>query len=250
MSAANETQVGGDHYRTEYQHWDLATDLNLGYFEGQITKYVTRWRSKNGLQDLEKARHFTAKLIEGLHAGKLHPPVYDTLGMSLTLYRYNRANRLWMAEEDIVRMVCTWSSATDLEKIDVMIGGMILYSKDRNENAIQHERDPQSSARGARSPSRAQSNADYDDAWAKQNAQGEYEISRWFEAQNTRHNFASVGWLRLSPDLRIQWRRAWGGRNLPGATDPRNCAANDPKPSSEKSPSTEDGAPGKAYVDQ
>ena len=61
---ANETQVAGEHYRTPIQHWDYVLANDLGYFEGQITKYVTRWRKKNGLEDLRKARHFLDKLIE------------------------------------------------------------------------------------------------------------------------------------------------------------------------------------------
>ena len=31
---------------------------------GQITKYVTRWKKKNGLPDLLKAQHFLQKYIE------------------------------------------------------------------------------------------------------------------------------------------------------------------------------------------
>ena len=65
---ANEIQVAGDHYRTPTQHWDYVIANDLGYFEGQITKYVTRWRKKNGLQDLHKARHFLEKLIESEEA--------------------------------------------------------------------------------------------------------------------------------------------------------------------------------------
>lgn len=63
---ANRRQVGGSHYRTESgrQHWDLVNEFGLDYFQGQITKYVMRWRDKNGVQDLEKARHFLDKYIE------------------------------------------------------------------------------------------------------------------------------------------------------------------------------------------
>ena len=65
---ANDRQVGGQHYNTPIQHWDYVVANGLGYFEGQITKYVTRWRRKNGLEDLEKARHFLDKLIEVANA--------------------------------------------------------------------------------------------------------------------------------------------------------------------------------------
>lgn len=61
---ANTRQVGGAHYQSEIQHWDYVVANRLNYFEAQITKYVTRCRKKNGLQDLEKARHFLEKYIE------------------------------------------------------------------------------------------------------------------------------------------------------------------------------------------
>lgn len=62
---ANEVQVGGNHYKTNgEEHWDRVDRLQLDYFQGQITKYVERWRKKNGIQDLEKAQHFLQKYIE------------------------------------------------------------------------------------------------------------------------------------------------------------------------------------------
>lgn len=62
---ANKTQVGGQHYKKmPIEHWDLVAANDLDYFQGQITKYVMRHRGKNGLQDLEKAKHFLEKYIE------------------------------------------------------------------------------------------------------------------------------------------------------------------------------------------
>lgn len=63
-TAANDYQVAGIHYRTPIQHWDFVAANDLDYFQGQITKYVTRWRKKNGIDDLYKARHFLQKYIE------------------------------------------------------------------------------------------------------------------------------------------------------------------------------------------
>ena len=75
MASANQRQVAGDHYKkAKYQHWDFAADNRLGYFEGQITKYVTRWREKNGIQDLEKALHFADKLYELLGSASYTAP--------------------------------------------------------------------------------------------------------------------------------------------------------------------------------
>lgn len=61
---ANDTQIGGAHYQLAVQPWDYIALNNLGYFEGNIIKYVTRWRGKNGVEDLKKARHYLDKLIE------------------------------------------------------------------------------------------------------------------------------------------------------------------------------------------
>lgn len=62
---ANDTQVGGSHYKSSpIQHWDFAAANDYDYFQGQITKYVDRWKRKNGIEDLKKAAHFLQKYIE------------------------------------------------------------------------------------------------------------------------------------------------------------------------------------------
>tara|TARA_R110000868_G_scaffold53290_1_gene167441 strand:+ start:920 stop:1129 length:210 start_codon:yes stop_codon:yes gene_type:complete len=63
--SANEIQVAGSHYKTKaIQPWDYIAANELGYFEGNIVKYVSRWRDKGGVQDLLKARHYLDKFIE------------------------------------------------------------------------------------------------------------------------------------------------------------------------------------------
>lgn len=64
MSGANSIQHGGIHYRLEYQHWDWATDVGMHYLIGCATKYITRWRKKNGVEDLNKAIHYLQKAQE------------------------------------------------------------------------------------------------------------------------------------------------------------------------------------------
>ena len=36
----------------------------LDYFQGNVVKYVSRYKDKNGLEDLKKARHYIDKIIE------------------------------------------------------------------------------------------------------------------------------------------------------------------------------------------
>ena len=61
---ANAVQVGGDHYKTEIQTWDYIIANDIGYLEGNIIKYVSRYRKKGGVDDLRKAQHYLQKLIE------------------------------------------------------------------------------------------------------------------------------------------------------------------------------------------
>lgn len=63
-SSANDRQEGGDHYKSPLQHWDIVVLCGLDYFVGNITKYLFRYKKKNGLEDLKKARHYLDKLVE------------------------------------------------------------------------------------------------------------------------------------------------------------------------------------------
>jgi len=64
MSALDH-QEGGTHYaKLKIQPIEYIHANGLGFAEGSIIKYVTRWRDKNGIADLKKARHFLDLLIE------------------------------------------------------------------------------------------------------------------------------------------------------------------------------------------
>lgn len=56
-------QVGGDHYQADFQHWDMVALTRTGYLEGNATKYLSRWRKKNGLEDLKKSYSYVDKMI-------------------------------------------------------------------------------------------------------------------------------------------------------------------------------------------
>jgi hypothetical protein len=62
---ANEEQHGGRHYIIKaIQPWDYIIANQLGYLEGNIIKYISRYKDKGGLDDLIKASHYLEKLIE------------------------------------------------------------------------------------------------------------------------------------------------------------------------------------------
>ena len=74
IERADDMQVGGNHYKDKsIQPWDYIIANDLGYLEGNVVKYVSRWKNKNGIEDLKKAQHYLAKLLEvasGSHTRK------------------------------------------------------------------------------------------------------------------------------------------------------------------------------------
>jgi hypothetical protein len=62
---ALDVQVGGSHYKNlKIQPVEYIHANQLPYIEGNIVKYITRWRDKNGIKDLEKIKHYIDLLIE------------------------------------------------------------------------------------------------------------------------------------------------------------------------------------------
>lgn len=63
--SALDVQVGGDHYKKlKIQPIEFIHANNIPFIEGNIIKYITRWRDKNGVKDLEKVKHYVDLLIE------------------------------------------------------------------------------------------------------------------------------------------------------------------------------------------
>jgi hypothetical protein len=53
------TQIAGNHYKDlPYQPVELWAKLKLNAFEGAMVKYITRYKDKNGSEDLNKVLHF------------------------------------------------------------------------------------------------------------------------------------------------------------------------------------------------
>lgn len=116
---ANKTQIGGSHYQSEYQHWDFVR-LCLGnrYLEGCVTKYVARWRKKNGLQDLMKALHYLDKIIELFGAEEYESGVH--VADPLPQFRaseFARLNGLGSKETYIVMSLTYWNNEFVLQEI-------------------------------------------------------------------------------------------------------------------------------------
>lgn len=65
MEKALDTQVGGNHYKNlKIQPIEYIMANNLNYCQGNAIKYLTRYKDKNGLEDLKKAKHYIDILIQ------------------------------------------------------------------------------------------------------------------------------------------------------------------------------------------
>ena len=61
----DEDNINPNHYKQgNIEVIDFILDQNMDYLTAYVTKYICRWRYKNGVEDLKKARWFLDKLIE------------------------------------------------------------------------------------------------------------------------------------------------------------------------------------------
>ena len=58
-------QIGGTHYSSlAIQPVDYVMDNNPDYLQGNVIKYITRYKYKNGLEDLRKAKHYINMMMD------------------------------------------------------------------------------------------------------------------------------------------------------------------------------------------
>ena len=62
---ASEKQIGGDHYKDRViQPIDYIVKNNLDFLEGNVVKYITRHKTKNGIEDIRKVIHYAELILE------------------------------------------------------------------------------------------------------------------------------------------------------------------------------------------
>ena len=82
MSALDK-QIGGNHYsEMAIQPAEFIIQNKLSFCQGNVIKYVTRYRSKNGLQDLDKAIHYIEMMKDEL---KLEQEVMEAVKFAESL---------------------------------------------------------------------------------------------------------------------------------------------------------------------
>ena len=112
--AANDTQIGGNHYKATDEQlarakccglpkvpepWDFSYIRGHNNLQTGIIKYVDRYNHKRGLEDLEKAKHYLEKLIE-IEKAKKPMPVKDAIA-----YVQNLKNQGLLSAEDAKALI-------------------------------------------------------------------------------------------------------------------------------------------------
>lgn len=60
-----DVQHGGNHYKGEsLQPWEIINANKLDFYEGNALKYLLRHKSKNGVEDINKAIHYLEAIKE------------------------------------------------------------------------------------------------------------------------------------------------------------------------------------------
>jgi hypothetical protein len=93
--SALDTQVGGSHYKDfKIQPIEFTHQNNLNFCQGNVIKYITRYKFKNGIEDLKKIKHYVDLLIE-LEYGESSPVVIND---ELELIRRIKESYPWIPD--------------------------------------------------------------------------------------------------------------------------------------------------------
>lgn len=129
MTSANEIQIGGNHYKKgSYEHWDWAITVGLDYLASAASKYIVRWRDKNGVEDLRKAGHYIDKLIEVapliIHRLQLIRPAQKFIAVETR--KFVRENALADHEASICYQLALWDDRDSLSEARGRLNTLIL----------------------------------------------------------------------------------------------------------------------------
>jgi len=62
---AKKDEVAGTHYlELGIQPWEIIEKNGLDFFEGNLLKYLLRYKSKGGLEDLKKCQHYLIYIMQ------------------------------------------------------------------------------------------------------------------------------------------------------------------------------------------
>ena len=107
-----EKQIGGNHYkRFKIQPIEFIALNNFNFLEGNVVKYICRYRFKDGLKDLEKAKHYIEMLIE----------LRDYFGRELSHLVFNLENKILYLEGRIIKRIWRYSRSKDIKELEIAL---------------------------------------------------------------------------------------------------------------------------------
>jgi hypothetical protein len=115
MKASNpsplDVQIGGSHYKgLAMQPVQFSNIAALGFCEGNVVKYLCRWRKKNGLEDIDKVRHYLELLLEAIDKNQHNLPlIYTIAPLQKFLAQFPE---LTAVERTIIQAVTMWRRST------------------------------------------------------------------------------------------------------------------------------------------
>ena len=120
--SALDEQVGGDHYKKlGVQPVEFISAINANFFQGNVIKHITRYKDKNGIKDLEKAKHYLElmKQLKPQTDTELHGDY-----IMAAIVNYGTSNNLGNIETDII-IATVYKNREECisdENIDIAIG--------------------------------------------------------------------------------------------------------------------------------
>lgn len=95
---AIENQIGGGHYKNmAFQPIELITAIRCSFIQGCIIKYISRYKYKNGAQDIKKCIHYAQLAIELGDKKKCKEEV-----LSMNVNKYTIKNKLTILQHKII----------------------------------------------------------------------------------------------------------------------------------------------------
>ena len=127
--SALDIQIGCSHYRNKgIQPIELIVALNLNFIEGNIVKYITRYKEKNGVQDIMKCIHYSQLAIE-LKCIRYNIDVHNNYALIL---QYIKTNDLCSVQTYVLNSCLQ----NDYEQVKLLCNEMVKnYNSEKSLNS-------------------------------------------------------------------------------------------------------------------
>lgn len=121
--SANESQIGGSHYKTGYEHWDWALDVGIGCLEYAASKYLARLGKKDGeaySQAVGKTGHYVVKILENAPRLMIRPRM-PRRWVSQQTIKFCEVNGLSGEVQTILQLLACWELPSDLREVQRLV---------------------------------------------------------------------------------------------------------------------------------